>query len=176
MARQTWVKWCTCFVVALCTSCRNHESGRARATAALTAFLQASLVTSAISVPDSLSACDIEAPAEYGWALAGFRLLDVKVYGDSAIGRVEVTSVAKEQQDTFADRYVAVEGVARDTLEWTLLRRSHRGSWGVCGYGNSEVDFISLRPDTIVRWQPSGASVATALKLADSIAGVSIPK
>jgi len=137
------------------------------AMAALDAFLDASREGSATRASlGGLTACPTgDAPAP-GPMLGAYELLSATTRADTIVGRAVVTTVAEQDVDRQHPGYfVARVRVRSDTLEWDVLR-AESGNWVVC----NGLKFGLTAPDSLTTWRPSGASVATARALADSLA------
>lgn len=81
------------------------------------------------------------------------------------MGRAVVTTVAEQDVDRQHPGYVVARmRIRSDTLEWDLLQTG-RGFWVVC----NGLRFGLTAPDSLTTWGPSGASMAAARALADSI-------
>jgi hypothetical protein len=97
--------------------------------------------------------------------LGGYRVLPTRGTGDTLLGRAVVVTVAEQRADRRSrGRFLARQRVEVDTVEWDLVRDA-TGSWRVC----NGLQFGFHVPDDRTTWFPSGASYATARRLADSV-------
>jgi hypothetical protein len=137
------------------------------ATDALRQFLEASREGSTARASLArLTACPSGSDAAPGPMLAAFSLLPSTVRADTVVGRAVVTTVADQDVDRQHPGYfVARLRVRSDTLEWDLLQ-SASGDWAVC----NGLRFGLTAPDSLTTWRPTGASIARARALVDSVA------
>ena len=147
------------------------EAGRASIgdpTSALAAFLEASRegASNSASPVDSLVTCQIgDGMYQPIQLLATYHVLTSVGAGDTVATTARVTTVAEEDGSrTRSDRFVAIQRIRTETLQWRVARVPS-GEWRVC----SGPQFGGYGSDGVTTWQPAGASYASARKLADSI-------
>jgi hypothetical protein len=157
---------------------RDRAESRSAATAVLRRFLDASVET----VPkDTARLHGVLAEDESCWSseenfrsywLAESRILSVAEIGDSATARVEITSVAR-QEPAPGSVYgsIVTRRVARDTVEFLLIREGSDRGWRVCGDTRGGWDFGSYGTPGNVSYRPAGTSKAGLYQLVDSIRG-----
>ena len=137
-------------------------------TTALAAFLEASRegASNSGSPVDSLVTCQIgDGMYQPIQLLATYHVLTSVGAGDTVAITARVTTVAEEDgSPTRSDRFVAVQRIRTDTLQWRVARVAS-GEWRVC----SGPQFGVYGSDGVTTWQPAGASYASARQLADSI-------
>jgi hypothetical protein len=139
------------------------------ANGALVAFLDASREGSPTrdALP-SLTNCPGGGAPAPGPMLARYLLLPGSLRADTIVGRALVTTVAEQDVDRqHPGHFVARVRIRSDTLEWDLLR-TKSGFWTVC----NGLRFGLTAPDSLTTWRPTGASIASARALADSIAAL----
>ena len=138
------------------------------AEATLVKFLDASRegYSSSHAVADSLRGCQMAdgmyLPIEM---LATFHVIDSQRLGDTLSARAEVVTVAEEDGDPHRPSlFVATQRVKYDTARYKVIP-ANNGRWVLC----EGPQFGSWGSDATTKWQPAGASYATARKLADSL-------
>lgn len=100
--------------------------------------------------------------------LGGYTLLPFETRGDTVVGRAEVITVAEQDIDRRSGgRFQARQRVRRDILEWDVYN-GESGEWVVC----NGLRFGYTGADSLTTWAPTGASYASARRLADSILAV----
>ncbi len=139
------------------------------AEAVLDDFLsRATVMMSAAAQPNSLFACERYGSGNPELALAKYRVLGSRMLGDTAVVRAAVVSIAqvrlKEQV------YEVTQGIRQDTLSWSLVRVPNTSRWGICGFSREGPDFLRIQYlSSGARWL-GGASLASVVRLADSVA------
>jgi hypothetical protein len=142
------------------------ESAMVRdAQAALAAWLDASREPNLSTLPGPAEACDDAMPSFPSPLLAHHVPGTAELRGDTVVARAMVTTVAEQDVDRRSEgRFVARQRVRTDLLEWDVVPTD--AGWAVC----NGLRFGYRGADSLTRWMPEGASLATARALADSIA------
>jgi hypothetical protein len=113
---------------------------------------------------DTIMGCDPpKEPAFPLTMLARFSVLPSGMRGDTVVASAAVVSVAEQNEDERRPgRYIAMQRVRTDTLEWDVVPDQASGRWLVC----NGIQFGFVGSDSLTIWRGQATSALMARELA----------